>query len=419
MDSNFLSPKIDFFFVSKFEKKLSLPFATCEMSGRQMYAMSKTDPSQPSARSHKKPSPADRKHIQNDKMHRLRLLDFNLQPSSTASTAKFEQYKSPLLSDMSLLSITLPEQRIQKAYDTETYEPRLRLPAIMTFGSMQKTEANIMWAGMDTNNNTLLSGQDNMTMRLLVNPQLPKSLEPIYFSNKLRNFKFDATSLTEIHLHDTELYCTLMITHCKVFCVEHDLNNFTTHHVQLTKGLCGHVSVTPKIVQELSQTKLNMLNHSCHHLYSRRIEKKPVRDKAIDYLCEQNIEWQSSSNCMNASFPSDIQFIGNKTSERTILRSMYRDIVAKHNMTMADRKWAAEKAEAEAGRLRIEEANAMMIAPCGDIAGGFVQGSNFIEDELDLDLETWDELQAGSSSIDSADLLSMAHLPFFDDEAYI
>ena len=419
MDSNFLSPKIDFFFVSKFEKKLSLPFATCEMSGRQMYAMSKTDPSQPSARSHKKPSPADRKHIQNDKMHRLRLLDFNLQPSSTASTAKFEQYKSPLLSDMSLLSITLPEQRIQKAYDTETYEPRLRLPAIMTFGSMQKTEANIMWAGMDTSNNTFLSGQDNMTMRLLVNPQLPKSLEPIYFSNKLRNFKFDATSLTEIHLHDTELYCTLMITHCKVFCVEHDLNNFTTHHVQLTKGLCGHVSVTPKIVQELSQTKLNMLNHSCHHLYSRRIEKKPVRDKAIDYLCEQNIEWQSSSNCMNASFPSDIQFIGNKTSERTILRSMYRDIVAKHNITMADRKWAAEKAEAEAGRLRIEEANAMMIAPCGDIAGGFVQGSNFIEDELDLDLETWDELQAGSSSIDSADLLSMAHLPFFDDEAYI
>ena len=389
------------------------------MSGRQKYAMSKTDPSQPSARSHKKPSPADRKHIQNDKMHRLRLLDFNLQPSSTASTAKFEQYKSPLLSDMSLLSITLPEQRIQKAYDTETYEPRLRLPAIMTFGSMQKTEANIMWAGMDTSNNTFLSGQDNMTMRLLVNPQLPKSLEPIYFSNKLRNFKFDATSLTEIHLHDTELYCTLMITHCKVFCVEHDLNNFTTHHVQLTKGLCGHVSATPKIVQELSQTKLNMLNHSCHHLYSRRIEKKPVRDKAIDYLCEQNIEWQSSSNCMNASFPSDIQFIGNKTSERTILRSMYRDIVAKHNMTMADRKWAAEKAEAEAGRLRIEEANAMMIAPCGDIAGGFVQGSNFIEDELDLDLETWDELQAGSSSIDSADLLSMAHLPFFDDEAYI
>ena len=389
------------------------------MSGRQMHVMSKTDPSQPSARSHKKLSPADRKHMHNDKMHRLRLLDFDLQPSYTASTAKFEQYKSPLLSDMSILSITLPEQRIQEAYDTKTYEPRLRLPAIMTFGSMQKTEANIMWAGMDTSNNTLLSGQDNMTMRLLVNPQLPKSLQPIYFSNMLRNFKFDATPLTEIHLHDTALYCTLMITHCKVFCVEHDLNNFTTHHVQLTRGLRDQVSATPKLVQELSQAKLNMLNHSCHHLYSRRIEKKPVRDKAIDYLCEQNTEWQSSSNCMNTSFPSDIQFIGNKTSERTILRSMYRDIVAKHNITMANRKWAAEKAEAEAERLRIEEANAMMIAPCGNIAYESVPGPNFIEDDLDLDLETWDELQAGSSNIDSHDLSSMAHLPVFDDEAYI
>lgn len=356
--------------------------------------------------------------MHNDKMHRLRLLDFDLQPSSTASTAKFEQYKSPLLSDMSILSITLSEQRIQEAYDTKTYEPRLRLPAIMTMGSMQKTEANIMWAGMDTSNNTLLSGQDNMTMRLLTNPQLPKSLEPIYFSNKLRNFKFDATPLTEIHLHDTALYCTLMITHCKVFCVEHDLNNFTTHHVHLTKGLRGYVSATPELIKELSHTKLNMLNHTCHHLYSRRIEKKPVRDKAIDYLCEQNTEWQSSSNCMNASFPSDIQFIGNKTGERTILGSMYRDIVAKYNITMANRKLEAQKAEAEAERLRIEEANAMMIAPCENIAHEGTPGPNFIQDELNLNLETWDELQADSFNIDSRELSSMA-LPFFDDEAYI
>ena len=86
---------------------------------------------------------------------------------------------------------------------------------------------------------------------------------------------------------------------------------------------------------------------------------------------------------------------------------------------MANRKWAAEKAEAEAERLRIEEANAMMIAPCGNIAYESVPEPNFIEDDLDLDLETWDELQAGSSNIDSHDLSSMAYLPVFDDEAYI
>ena len=389
------------------------------MSGRQMYAMSKTDPSQPSARSHKKPTPADRKHMQNDKMHRQRLLDFGLQPSDSASTAKFEQYKSPLLPDMSILSITLPEQRIQKAYDTKTFEPRLRLPAIMTFNSMQNTEANIMWVGMDTYNSSLLHGQENMTMRLLVNTQLPKSLEPIYFSNKLRNFKFDATPLTEIHLHDTALYCTLMITNCKAFCVEHDLNNFTTNHVQLTRGLRGRVSATPELVQELSQTKHKMLNHSCHHLHSRRIEKKPVRDKAIDYLCEQNTEWKSSSTCMNASFASDIQFIGNRTRERAMLQSMYRDIVARHNITMAKQKRAAEQAEAEAERIRIEEANAMMNAPCGDTAYESVQGPQFIDDDLDLDLETWDELLADSPDIGSNFLSSMAHLPMFDDEAYI
>ena len=389
------------------------------MSGRQKYAMSKTDPSQPSARSHKRPTPADRKHIQHDKMHRLRLLDFDLQPSYTASTAKFDQFKSPLLSDMSILSITLPEQRIQKAYDTKTFEPRLRLPAIMTFDSMQKTEANIMWAGMDTSNSTLLSGQDNMTMRLLVNTQLPKPLDPNYFTNTLRNFKLDATPLTEIHLHETALYCTLMVTHCKVFCVEHDLNNFTTHHVQLTKGLRGRVSATRELVQELTQTKLKMLNHSCHHLYSRRIEKNPVRDKAIDYLCEQNIEWQSSSSCMNASFASDIQFIGNKSSERIILRNMYRDIVARHNITVAERKRAAEQAEAEAERLRHEEANAMMNAPCGDTAYECVLGPTMIEEDLNLDLETWDELQADSFDNGSDFLSSMPDLPVFDDEAYI
>lgn len=412
------------------------------MSGRPLHAISKTDASQRSARSHKKPSPAERKHRENDKLHRQRLQDFELQTGFNyhISTAKFDVFKTPLLPDMAVLSLTLPELRIKRAYDTKFDDNRLRLPTVMTFGSMQNTESNIMWSDMDTKNINLLSGHEDMQMRLLVNPAMPKSLLPDYFNDTVKNFKVETTSSTEVNLHDTALLCTLILTNVLAFCVEHNLNNFTTLHVKLTrKDIAALISPTPEIITELGRTKLKMLNHVCHHMHSRRVEKKPVRDKAIDYLCEQNIDWRSSTTCMNASFPMDVQFIAKSKNERIILNNIYRDIVSKNNITKANREREAKQAEAErlqaeqakaerdkaeAERLLMEEANAMMNAPAGDMQmvdatprpvfdfyeldadeNEALQVADFIEDDLNLNLESWDE--------------SQNDLPLFDDDAYI